>query len=310
MASGELTRTDADRFQLYVDGNAGRVCEWLHALSDGYALLDEDMPSATLPGPVRIKIGEEGVAARRPSNTDLDTERSRQATVAQDKAFFVGGGQTDDDRPALPVFDANLASVDMLMQTPLHSLHQQLGAKLAPFAGYEMPLWYKSVSAEHAAVRESAGVFDVAHMGVLEVSGAGAARFLHQLTSNDALRLRVGRSNYGFLLDVDGGVLDDLLVYRLDTQRYMAVVNASNNAKIWAWLNAVHAGEVMIDRRFPARKLEGRERVQLRDLRAPSSGADRRVDIALQGPRSRDILLQLLDESTTPRRGFCPGQAS
>ena len=214
-----------------------------------------------------------------------------------EKAHFVGIQNLPDERAALPAFDPAIASVDMLQETPLHSLHAELGAKMAPFAGWEMPLWYKSVSAEHAAVRESAGIFDVAHMGILEISGAGAARFLHYLTTNDVLSLRVGRSQYSFLLEVDGGVLDDLLVYRLAAERFLAVVNAGNSAKVWAWLKAAHAGEVMLDRDFPARRIENRERVQLRDLRATADDSDRRALIALQGPRSRDILLQLLDSN-------------
>ena len=285
IARGELWRRDDNTYQLLPEGDCRRVWDWLHALSDGYALLDEDDPSVTLPGSVRITVAEAGVSPRR-----SDSE------VAE-KAHFVGIQALPDQRPALPAFDPAIASVDMLQETPLHSLHQSLGAKMAPFAGWEMPLWYKSVAAEHAAVRESAGVFDVAHMGVLEISGAGAARFLHYLTSNDVLSLRLGRSQYSFLLDVDGGVLDDLLVYRLDNQRFLAVVNAGNSAKVWAWLSAAQAGEVMLDRLFPARGIENRENVQLRDLRVTADMGDRRALIALQGPRSRDILLQLLDSA-------------
>ena len=181
----------------------------------------------------------------------------------------------------------------MLRETPLHGLHRELGAKLAPFAGYEMPLWYASVRAEHGATREGAGLFDVAHMGVFEARGAGAAHFLDAVTTNDVKRLRVGDSHYTFLLDVDGQPIDDLMIYRLDDERYLLVVNAANNDKDWAWLNAAAAGEVMIDRRYPARRVEGADRMQLRDLRARTAGADQRVDIALQGPRSQDILLRL-----------------
>ena len=294
MAAGMLQRVSMDEFHLQLRGNTPRTIAWLQALSDGYARFDADDVSATLPGPVSI--------SRLASDSLAGISESAEAPGVASKVTFIGSNRLPAERsgwsPApLPVFEPELASVDMLLQTPLHGLHRELGAKLAPFAGYEMPLWYQSVSAEHAAVRESAGVFDVAHMGVLEVSGRGAARFLHTLTTNDVLSLRVGRSHYSFLLDVDGGVLDDLLVYRLAEERFLAVVNASNNDKIWAWLTAVHERAVMLDRDHPGRCIEGCDRVQLRDLRAVSSGADRRVDLALQGPRSREILRGLLEQT-------------
>lgn len=294
MAAGMLQRVSMDEFHLQLRGNTPRASAWLQALSDGYVRFDADDVSATLPGPVSI--------SRLASDSLADTSESVEAPGVASKVAFIGSNRLPAERsvwsPApLPVFEPELASVDMLLPTPLHGLHRELGAKLAPFAGYEMPLWYQSVSAEHAAVRESAGVFDVAHMGVLEVSGRGAARFLHTLTTNDVLSLRVGRSHYSFLLDVDGGVLDDLLVYRLAEERFLVVVNASNNDKIWAWLTAVHECAAMLDRDHPGRFIEGCDRVQLRDLRAVSSGADRRVDLALQGPRSREILRGLLEQT-------------
>ena len=289
LAAGRLQRLSQDEYRLQLRGNLARAQAWLEALSDGYVRMDADDVSASLPGPVSV------------SRSDSPAELSEvvQPPRSAGKVTFIGSNRMPRERsgwsPApLQAFDPPIASVDMLLQTPLHSLHRELGAKLAPFAGYEMPLWYQSVSAEHAAVRESAGVFDVAHMGVLEVSGRGAARFLHTLSTNDVLSLRIGSSQYAFLLDIDGGVLDDLLVYRLAEERYLAVVNASNNDKIWAWLTAVHQCAAMLDRDHPERCIEGLDRVQLRDLRAASSAADRRVDIALQGPRSRDILHKLL----------------
>ncbi len=203
------------------------------------------------------------------------------------------GGDLVGGSVPLPRFVPNIAAVDMLLETPLHSLHLELGAKMAPFAGYDMPLWYQSVSEEHAAVRENAGVFDVAHMGVFDLRGRGAEAFLDQATTNDVKRLKVGDSHYAYLLDIDGIPLDDLMIYRLADEHFLAVVNASNNDKNWAWLQAVIAGEVMIDRLAPSRRIEGVDRFELRDLRQRQWGADRRVDIALQGPKSRDYLLAL-----------------
>ena len=161
---------------------------------------------------------------------------------------------------------------------------------MAEFAGYDMPLWYSSVTEEHQAVRKSAGIFDVTHMGVFDAQGEGAAAFLDVVTTNEVSALAVGDSHYTYLLDVNGVPLDDLMIYRLSEDHYLMVVNASNNDKNWAWLNAVKNGTVSIDAAHPTRKFEGGDRFTLRDLRAPSSGADQRVDIALQGPYSKQIL--------------------
>ena len=119
------------------------------------------------------------------------------------------------------------------------------------------------------------------------------SNLLDLLTTNDVKRLNVGDSHYTYLLDVDGIPLDDLMIYRLVDEHFIAVVNASNNDKNWQWLNAVIDGAVMIDSRNPSRRIECADRFQLRDLRQRQWGNERRVDIALQGPRSRDYLLQL-----------------
>ena len=203
------------------------------------------------------------------------------------------GGDLGGGSAPLPEFVPDIAATDMLLETPLHSLHLELGAKMAPFAGYDMPLWYKSVSEEHGAVRNEAGIFDVAHMGVFDLRGRGAEGFLDLVATNDVKRLNIGDSHYTYLLDVDGIPLDDLMIYRLAEDHFLAVVNASNNDKNWAWLNALIAGEVMIDRSHPSRRIEGASRLQLRDLRQRQWGEEQRVDIALQGPRSRDYLLAL-----------------
>jgi glycine hydroxymethyltransferase len=138
-----------------------------------------------------------------------------------------------------------------LLTTRLHETHKALGARLVPFAGYDMPVWYTSVSEEHAAVRETAGLFDVSHMGVFDVSGPHALEFLNTVTGNDVASLAIGESQYSHFLMPDGAVIDDLMVYRVDPQNYLVVVNASNNDKDWAWLNAVNEGP-RDDRRRPA----------------------------------------------------------
>jgi glycine cleavage system T protein len=178
--------------------------------------------------------------------------------------------------------------------TPLYDKHRELGAKIVPFAGWEMPVWYTSVSEEHQAVRRAAGLFDVGHMGVLEVSGEYATHFLDAVSTNYARWLEDGQSQYTYLITPEGQVIDDLIVYRRRVDLYTLVVNAANAEKDWAWLNAVNGGGVVIDLDVPARSVEGK--AILRNLKDPSAGADQRVDIALQGPASLSILQSLTDD--------------
>lgn len=179
-------------------------------------------------------------------------------------------------------------------RTPLYDKHRQLGAKIIPFAGWEMPVWYTTVSEEHQAVRRAAGLFDVGHMGVLEVSGEYATHFLDAVTSNYVRWIEDGQSQYTYLLTPEGEVIDDLIVYRLRADRYILVVNAANAEKDWAWLNAVNSGGVIIDPDVPARSVEGK--AVLRNLKDPAAGADQRMDMALQGPASLAILQSLTDD--------------
>ena len=120
---------------------------------------------------------------------------------------------------------------------PLHKLHHNLDAKMGPFAGFQMPLTYKGVKAEHSCVREHVGVFDVSHMGEFIVSGNNALAFLQYTTSNNVAALEIGDAQYGYIPNDKGGVVDDLLIYRLEEETFMLVVNASNLEKDWNWLN-------------------------------------------------------------------------
>ncbi|MCC7207968.1 MAG: serine hydroxymethyltransferase, partial [Anaerolineae bacterium] len=290
VAQGALTRISEDLYQLAVEANGERAAAWLQALSDGFVVHDEGDLYGKLPGPFAVRRVP---VTRPPEPVD---QHALAASMAR-KAYFVGahGARLSAPAcPALPVFTWEEPADAPLKRTPLFDLHKALGAKIVPFAGYEMPVWYKGVSQEHAAVRTEAGLFDVSHMGVWEVSGPDAEYFLSGLTSNDVLALAPGEAHYSYLLGVDGVPLDDMYLYRLGADRFMMVVNASNNDKDWAWANAVRDGAVMIDPARPGAALvDDPSRVTLRDLRAPSTGADRRVDIALQGPKSQDILLSL-----------------
>lgn len=124
----------------------------------------------------------------------------------------------------------------MSKKISLNNTHEALGAKMAPFAGYDMPIQYEGVSAEHIHVREKVGVFDVSHMGEFMVKGKQAEEFLQYVTSNDVSKLYDGRVQYSCLPNETGGIEDDLLVYRIAEGDYMLVVNASNIEKDWNWL--------------------------------------------------------------------------
>ena len=122
-----------------------------------------------------------------------------------------------------------------LRRTPLYEQHVAAGARLVPFAGWEMPVQYDGVGAEHLAVRSGCGVFDVSHMGEVETEGPGALDLLQRLLSNDVAKLEVGGAQYSVLCRDDGGILDDLFTYRLADDRYLTVTNAANHARDFAW---------------------------------------------------------------------------
>ena len=126
--------------------------------------------------------------------------------------------------------------MEQLKKTPLYHQHVALGAKMVPFAGYEMPVQYAGVSHEHHVVRQKVGMFDVSHMGEFWVEGADATAFLNSVTSNDVAKLTPGKVQYSCLPNTTGGIVDDLLVYCVNDTKYMLVVNANNMAKDWAWL--------------------------------------------------------------------------
>lgn len=285
---GVLQRTDAG-YLLNIAQNANRAAAWLRALSDGFALFDSTDPYAKVPGPVDVQVI--GAALTDQFSIDINREWTTGTGYAS-KAYFIGINGTPKSAP-LPAFTWDEPQYAALKTTPLHALHKELGAKMVEFAGYDMPVWYTSVTEEHQAVRTHAGIFDVTHMGVFDAKGPGAVAFLDTVTTNDVAKLAVGDSHYTYFLDTNGIPLDDLMIYRLATDHFLIVVNASNNDKNWEWLNAVKNGTVAIDAADPGRRIEGADRFVLRDLRAESSGADQRVDIALQGPDSKNILLSL-----------------
>jgi aminomethyltransferase len=160
----------------------------------------------------------------------------------------------------------------MLKKTPFYDCHVERGAKLVPFAGFEMPVQYTSIIEEHHAVRQAVGVFDVTHMGEFIVRGSDALAFLQKVTINDVARLKPGRVQYSAMCYEDGGIIDDLLVYRLQ-DHYMLVVNASNLQKDLDWLRSNVFGNVTIE-----------------------DASDRTALLAVQGPKSLATLQHLTKE--------------
>jgi len=124
-----------------------------------------------------------------------------------------------------------------MINTALSDIHKALGAKMVPFAGYNMPVSYEGVNAEHETVRKDVGVFDVSHMGEFLITGPKALDLIQKVSSNDASKLVDGQAQYSCLPNDEGGVVDDLLIYRLEAEKYLLVVNASNIDKDWNWIN-------------------------------------------------------------------------
>jgi len=288
---GVLTRVNAHTFRLSVPAaEAGLAAAWLRDLSDGYVKFDAD-PVRRIPGPVVVIPSEEQAAAPAAGEP-----------VAPAKPYYIGCADAAlANLQPLPEFHWVEPEGPGLKRTSLNETHRALGAKMVPFAGWEMPVQYSGVMEEHLATRQAAGLFDVSHMGVYQAEGPHAAGFLDSVCGNDIAALEVGESVYTHFLDPDANVIDDTLVYRRSEGQYLVVVNASNDDKDWAWLNAVRTGKVLVDRRRPWARAFGRN-VTLRNLRDPKEGQDMRVDIALQGPKSRDILLALGVDAASRKR--------
>ncbi|MFY7743054.1 MAG: glycine cleavage system aminomethyltransferase GcvT [Flavobacterium sp.] len=125
-----------------------------------------------------------------------------------------------------------------MKNTALTHIHESLGAKMVPFAGFNMPVQYEGVTAEHETVRNGVGVFDVSHMGEFLLTGPNALALIQKVTSNDASTLTTGRAQYSCLPNAEGGIVDDLIVYRMKEEQYLLVVNASNIEKDWNWISS------------------------------------------------------------------------
>ena len=157
-----------------------------------------------------------------------------------------------------------------MKKTTFNNIHKKLGAKIVEFAGYEMPIQYSSIIAEHKAVRNSVGVFDVSHMGEVFVTGEKALDFVQHITINDASKLFPGRVQYSAMCYPDGGIVDDLLVYKISDKEFLLVINASNIDKDFSWMKENNKFGVTLNNRSDEFSL-----------------------LAVQGPNSGEILKKL-----------------
>lgn len=170
-----------------------------------------------------------------------------------------------------------------MKQTPFTEIHQALGAKMHEFAGYNMPIEYSGIIDEHRTVCEAVGVFDVSHMGEFWVKGPKALAFLQKITSNDVSVLPVGKAQYTCFTNEKGGIIDDLLVYRVGDEKYMLVVNASNIEKDWAWCKKQNTEEAVLE-----------------------NASNHTAQLAIQGPKALQVLQKLCsaDLSSIPYYSF------
>lgn len=158
--------------------------------------------------------------------------------------------------------------------TAFNQIHKDLGAKMVPYAGFEMPVQYAGVNQEHLVVRNGVGVFDVSHMGQFFIKGPEALELLQYIGSNDASKVKVGQAQYTCLTNEKGGIVDDLIIYRMSEDEWMLVVNASNIDKDWEWINKHNKFDVEIENR-----------------------SDQLSLLAIQGPKAIEAMQSLTDEN-------------
>ncbi len=162
---------------------------------------------------------------------------------------------------------------NQLLRTPLFESYKEYGGKTIDFGGWELPVQFSSIKAEHEAVRTKAGLFDVSHMGEVFVSGSGALDYLQKLVTNDVSKLKIGQAQYTVMCNEQGGTIDDFLIYKLEDERYLLVVNASNIEKDVAWMEKQQTENVVIDNQ-----------------------SDNYALLALQGPLAESVLQRLTED--------------
>ena len=313
LAVAVAARSGRDRWLLAAGGEVGDLYEYLLDLSDGYVLFDpgQDIFSKVA-GPVRVlRVGAEalkdlpGAAASALRDAAKNAPLENEVSAAPEKPYFAGIAKVRARLKKPPKRKQYKYKPEDLpvRRSCLYEEHKKIkGARMVPFAGWEMPVWYTSIGREHAAVRESAGIFDVSHMGVLEVKGPGACRFLDLITTNYIPRIEPGTAAYAYLLAPSGLAIDDILIYCVAREKYMVVVNAVNAEEDFAWLKALseNPGRWALDDLDSWPRLDAVAGV--RNLKDPAAEGEQRVDVAIQGPGSLELLEKLADSPADRRR--------
>ncbi|MFW5747340.1 MAG: glycine cleavage system aminomethyltransferase GcvT [bacterium] len=302
-------RHGRDRYMIRLRSGGDRAGAWLRGIADGYVVFDTGDIFRKVQGPAVVeeaqadagpeagseppeKPGTSGAElyARHPECFDLTVPYF----VGQSEVVrAIGAAVVEERYGSLESWDPRGAEADpgretSPRRTELYETHKALGARMVEFAGWEMPVWYTTVRDEHTAVRCTAGLFDVSHMGCFEVGGSHAIEFLDTVVSNYVHWLDDGESCYSYLFDPEGGVIDDLIVYRLGRERFILVVNAANEEKDWDWLTAVNERRVRIDSDRPW--VRPAVKARLENLKSSTDTGAQLRGIALQGPESIRIL--------------------
>lgn len=297
-----ILRRSADEFGMdhfVVASDAGRyddIVWWLDALSNGLVVFDQADLAAKVDGPVAVSpfaatLAEAEVAALQqalavgPATPDLD------------KPYFVGQRALASQRPAISRPACTLPAGRAAPASPVPS-RPGSAVGTAP-AGWSMPMSYGDATAELKALHEAAGLIDETALGVLEISGPDAARFLDLLTTNDVAFLARNAAQYTFLLEPSGDVLSDALLYRIEPNRFLLTTAPSQSLKVKAWLDQASTGRCLIDATVPARSLP--TAVSIQDLRE-TGGDTGRVVLGLVGPNAPAILRAIADTPEDRRK--------
>lgn len=286
--------------------------EWLQGIADGYVEFDAEDIFKKVEGPAQIydfhelcpddrkriarsvkALGiEETALSEFGKGEDVrDLAARAPQFIDMSKPYFVAQSMIASSRDKAEkefVFEGGQKPVK---KSCLYTEHVKLTKSLVEFAGWLMPVKYEGIVEEHRTVREACGIFDISHMGIIEVRGEFAENFLDIVTTNYVPWITDGESQYSYLLDPEGRVIDDIMVYRVGSEKYIIVVNAVNSDRDLEWMKAVNSCEVLADRNKPALRPLGT--VEIRDLKDRSCGDDCLVNIALQGPNSLSVLKAL-----------------
>lgn len=279
-----ISRTK-DTYEIFVKKNK--------AVEFWYLLLNEGMEFGIKPIGVLARVKMNSIDFENMKNDDLI--KNHKELFDLKNPYFIGEKEVRKGvKISCNKSEFKFKESGKLKKSCLYNEHKKLTNKIVPFAGWKMPVVYTGIGDEHKAVRETAGLFDVTHMGTIEIKGDGATRFLDLVATNYVPRLRIGQSQYSTIFSPDGHIMDDIFLYRLEMENYLMIVNASNAEKINAWLQAVNSRNFIID----VNNIEKEVDVNpiIRDLKDKSCGDDQKVDIALQGPNSLNILQNLTND--------------